>query len=882
MNQLNIYVGIRGIGWNVANDSNIIDFGVKKTAVSFDSYYEFKSGNPISKRIVRREKRQARRNLQRRKFQKNKLLYELKKDYGESPDLTLPQKEWLQLRIKAHSKQLSKKELVTVIYTFTKKRGYKSQRGVDEVGASDYLAEIKRHEDALKDYPNLSSYLLSLNSLKNVILRRETYEQEFIQIAKKQGVDIDKYYKLIFFQRPLKKGKVNNCKYEPNKKVTHASNPYYEELRIYRDAWNIKITNNLMEEVEIPKEIREKIIMELLAGSDITKAKVCKYLGLKKSSQYHWLSGRKIEGNFYTKITKRDIDFYQLWQDIRGMSDNEHITNLLQKKYNFNDLEIEQYFNYDIAKKEFSEFSEKAIKRLLPLAKEMKLKEAILKVYGKMERSDNIYLRNLVVEQVYDSTKSLIKAVTAKYNIDKVKIEIEDELKIGNKARKERHKRERLKEAELKDINKIIAENNGDINQYNQRKYILAKEQNFTDPYTLKSISLDKLFTSQYNLDHIIPKSKYFDFSNRNLIVTETSINSDKQRMTAFDFVSKNGNIDAYLEYISESKLSEQKKRLLMTSEKDIPTVFGDRIDYNTRCFLALFNNTELIPNKLINFYAKHWNLNTYDNDDLRHYLEKSMVMTNLSSETIDYINNLRFNSTNKTSAGVYDISLTYTIPDFSNIVPYFPKIKYFRKNGNNIIVRGQLHEETIYGKRKEILGRDLLGKEKVKEYYKIRKPIEALTKSMVKRIIDKPLRELIQSKIDHFGSLEKFKESLTDKPLIFEGNEVKSVSIAVNSSAMTKIPNGYVYATYFGVTKEGEILNIFDAKELLKDDISFADIYQKNNIVEYKGKLYHIFGIGLYGFALRGLYDLTAKDKGLKVPLKRTNELVKIRKNQI
>lgn len=870
--KLNIYIGIRGIGWNITDAEKVIDFGLKKNNINFDSYYEFMAGNPISKRIIRREKRQARRNLQRRKFQKEKLLSELYKDFHVKPDKTLHQQELLKLRIKAAQKKISTQELATVFYSYTKKRGYKSQRGVDEVGASDYLKEIKEHEDKLKEYPTLSAYLITLPSLKNVVIRRETYEKEFLQIIKFQGLESDviqKYHKLIFYQRPLKKGKINNCKFETNRKVTHASNPYYEQLRIYRDAWNIKITDKLTNEIEIPDTIRFKIIEDLMQGKDITKAKVCKYLGLKNSKNYNWLSGLKIKGNLWRKITDRDINFYALWQDLRGLSDDEKVIELLKRKYQFDDLEIEDYFKYDIAKMSYSEYSEKAIKKLLPLIKKMKLKEAILQVYGKMEKSNNIYLRNLILEQLYSSTQSLIRALQKKYTIDKVQLELQYELKIGNKARKGIAKRNRKKEAERKEISKEIAKY-AEATDYNIRKYELVKEQSFIDPYTQKKIELNKLFTNKYNLDHIIPKSLYFNFSNTNLVVTEKEVNQNKLRMTAYDFMAGS---EKFLEFIKNSELPDKKKELLMTSEKDIPDAIEQAKDYNTKCFLALFQNSVNIPNRLINFYAKSFNLDTYTQDDLRYYLEKSFVIANLDEKIINKINNIRY------SEDGYDLKLKYSTPNFSNITPYIQRVKFFRKVGDNIIIRGQLHEDTVYGQVKEIIGRDILGKEKVNYYYKIRKPVNALTKAMIGKIIDKGVKTFIEDKIAELGGFDAFKSFIEKNDLVFQGNKIKSISIKFSSDAMTKINRGYVYATPFGITKEGKFLSVFDALELLEKGIPFEGIYQKNDTVIYQGKLYYVYGIRKTGIVIRNIYDLTAKDKGITISKSKIKDLALIQK---
>ena len=59
-------------------------------------------------------------------------------------------------------------------------------------------------------------------------------------------------------------------------------------------------------------------------------------------------------------------------------------------------------------------------------------------------------------------------------------------------------------------------------------KYKLWEEQNKQSPYTRKSISIAKLFTSEYEIDHIIPQKRYFDDSFTNKVVCESAVNKDK------------------------------------------------------------------------------------------------------------------------------------------------------------------------------------------------------------------------------------------------------------------------------------------------------------------------------------------------------------------
>src|SRR5690606_17950121 len=126
----------------------------------------------------------------------------------------------------------------------------------------------------------------------------------------------------------------------------------------------------------------------------------------------------------------------ELWQDIYSATDNDKLGQLLSKKYQFNDSVVNELLDLDFNKLGWGDFSMKAIRKLLPLMQEgKKLKEAILEVYGKVD-FENVALRNVVLEQHYESCKSLYEALKEKYHIDEVQFEIDHLLKQGNKDRK--------------------------------------------------------------------------------------------------------------------------------------------------------------------------------------------------------------------------------------------------------------------------------------------------------------------------------------------------------------------------------------------------------------------------------------------------------------
>lgn len=64
-------------------------------------------------------------------------------------------------------------------------------------------------------------------------------------------------------------------------------------------------------------------------------------------------------------------------------------------------------------------------------------------------------------------------------------------------------------------------------------------EQKYCSPYTGQPIPLAKLFTHEYEIEHIIPQSRYFDDSFQNKVICESEVNRLKGSDLGFEFIKK-------------------------------------------------------------------------------------------------------------------------------------------------------------------------------------------------------------------------------------------------------------------------------------------------------------------------------------------------------
>lgn len=69
------------------------------------------------------------------------------------------------------------------------------------------------------------------------------------------------------------------------------------------------------------------------------------------------------------------------------------------------------------------------------------------------------------------------------------------------------------------------------------KRYRLWLEQKYCSPYTGQPIPLSRLFTSDYEIEHVIPQSLYFDDSMSNKVICESAVNKLKDNMVGISFI---------------------------------------------------------------------------------------------------------------------------------------------------------------------------------------------------------------------------------------------------------------------------------------------------------------------------------------------------------
>ena len=194
------------------------------------------------------------------------------------------------------------------------------------------------------------------------------------------------------------------------------------------------------------------------------------------------------------------------------------------------------------------------------------------------------------------------------------------------------------------------------------QRYKLWLEQRYRSPYTGQMIPLGRLFTEDYQIEHIIPKSRYFDDSFNNKVICESAVNQLKDKLLGLEFIKKYpgqkvecgmGKVveifseEAYQTFVKEHYAKSKTKRQNLLLE-EIPEKMIARQMNDTR-YISKFissllsnivradkeddgiNSKNLIPGngKITTILKKDWGIDAVWNDLILPRFERMNQLTN-------------------------------------------------------------------------------------------------------------------------------------------------------------------------------------------------------------------------------------------------------------
>lgn len=288
---------------------------------------------------------------------------------------------------------------------------------------------------------------------------------------------------------------------------------------------------------------------------------------------------------------------------------NEKLINKLHELYGFSQNAARVLANIAFPL-DYGNLSSKAMRKILPYMKEGNEYSVACQYAGyrhsqnsltkeeienktlkaKLDLLPRNSLHNPVVEKILNQMINVVNAIINQYGkLDEIHIELARELKKSAKERKEMTDNINATSKLHEEYREILQKEFGlsHVSRNDIIRYKLYRELEGNGYKTLYSntyIPQEKLFSKEFDIEHIIPQAKLFDDSFSNKTIEARQVNIDKGNMTAYDFIeSKYGEdgLESYkirIEKLFKSKaISQAKRNKLLMSEANIPSDFINR-----------------------------------------------------------------------------------------------------------------------------------------------------------------------------------------------------------------------------------------------------------------------------------------------------------------
>lgn len=282
---------------------------------------------------------------------------------------------------------------------------------------------------------------------------------------------------------------------------------------------------------------------------------------------------------------------YQLWhllyayEEDNSNSGNELLYRLLQKKIGFK-REFAQLLANITFQPDYGSLSAKAIRKIYPFIKDMTYDKAcaqagynhsssltkgenetrLLKSELDIIRKNS--LRNPVVEKILNQMINVVNAIIHDSDMgkpDEIRIELARELKKNAKERADMTLNINNAKKLHDSISKTLISEFGIKNPTRNDiiRYKLYEELKLNGYHTLYSntyIPRERLYSKEFDIEHIIPQSKLFDDSFSNKTLERRQDNLDKGNETTLEYIERKYGKDEALEYLSRIEMLYRQK----------------------------------------------------------------------------------------------------------------------------------------------------------------------------------------------------------------------------------------------------------------------------------------------------------------------------------
>jgi len=319
----------------------------------------------------------------------------------------------------------------------------------------------------------------------------------------------------------------------------------------------------------------------------------------------------EIEGNNYDKQPM--LQMWHLLYSFEGdnsRTGDEKLIKALYEKFGFREGYAKMMAKVKL-QNNYGNLSTKAIRKILPylkqgnkydvachyagynhsssLTKEEQEKRTLKDTLALLPKNS---LRNPVVEKILNQLVNVVNAIIQDENLgkpDEIRVELARELKKSAKEREEMTKHINSATKRHEEIKKILQTDfsitkvtRNDIVRY--KLWEELESNGYKTLYTDTYIQREKIFSKEFDIEHIIPKALIFDDSFSNKTLSARKINIDKSNETAYDFLKHYLDDEKFEKYLGrveklykDKKISKAKYNKLLMKASEISDGFIDR-----------------------------------------------------------------------------------------------------------------------------------------------------------------------------------------------------------------------------------------------------------------------------------------------------------------
>ncbi|MCY4052892.1 MAG: type II CRISPR RNA-guided endonuclease Cas9 [Hyphomicrobiales bacterium] len=650
---------------------------------------------------------------------------------------------------------------------------------------------------------------------------RSMYEEEFEKLWEEQHKHHPKLlhedarrkiHHHIFWQRDLKPVKPGRCTFEKDEERAPKALPLNQEFRIRQEIANLKIqySDGRAGELLTPEQ-REKIFTKLQRQKTMSFDSIRKQLKLEKED------GFNLEDEKRTKLLGDETgtrladkkSFDKAWWDFPPEKQNEIVNKLLKEedeeellrvareKWGLSDTAAEALANTKLPDG-FGALSEKALEKIVPHLREGKnyaeaaeaagyhhsqlddgeilgelpyygipLERHVGFGSGDSEDSDEKRYGRIANPTVHIGLNQLRQVINALIRLygppEEVVIELARELKQSKEKRKEiqseQSQNQKKNEKRREELQKLFAGDEPGDGLLRIRLWEELGEGTHDRHciYTGKQISIQKLFSPEVEIEHILPFKRTLDNSFANKTVSFRKANREKGNHSPYEAFHTKPEWDAMLRRAENLPPNKKWRFAADAMERfDAEEGFLERqlveTQYLSRAakeYLGKIcnpNKIYAIPGRLTAMLRGKWGLNslldTSDNfknrDDHRHHAIDAFVVAVTSRSLLQRIAGAADAEAERDRL-IEDMPPPYPRFDRADIKQRLKRIIVSHRPDHS--VNGKLLDETAYGLIKN--------PSKPSDHNLVyRKPIESLNANEIERIRDPSLHQEIKERV--------------------------------------------------------------------------------------------------------------------------------------